>query len=108
MGLLLVSCASHHPVESKYDAIRTEIKPGDLVEVRLNSGEEIIIEVTAIREAEILGDTNTSVFRGEIVTVPLGDIQELVLIRYGKAARTAETTLGVLGLVGTIIFIAIF
>ena len=110
MGLLLASCASYHPVESNYDAIRTEIKPGDLVEVRLSSGEEISIEVTEIRETEISGDTNTSVVRGEIVTVPLADIEEVVLVdrEYGKAVRTTETTLGVIGILGIILFIAIF
>ena len=110
MGLLSASCASYHPVESNYDAIRAEVEPGDRVDLRLNSGGEISIEVTEIRETEILGDTNTSVVRGEIVTVPLGDIQELVLVDrgYGKAAQTAEMTFGVLAIVGTILFIAIF
>jgi hypothetical protein len=97
-------------MESNYDAIRAELEPGDRVDLRLNSGEEISIEVTEIRETEISGDTNTSVVRGEIVTIPLADIQELVLVDrgYETAAQTGMTLLGVLSIVGIIIFFTIF
>jgi hypothetical protein len=110
VGLLLASCVSYQPMESNYDAIRAELEPGDRVDLRLNSGEEISIEVTEIRETEISGDTNTSVVRGEIVTIPLADIQELVLVDrgYETAAQTGMTLLGVLSIVGIIIFFTIF
>ena len=110
MGLLLASCVSYQPVEISCDAIRAKLEPGDRVALRLNSGEEISIEVTEIRETEISGDTNTSVVRGEIVTIPLADIQELVLVDrgYEKAAQTGTTLLGVLSIVGIIISFAVF
>lgn len=79
------------------------------MDLRLNSGEVVSIEVTEIRETEILGDTNTTLVRGEIVTVPLADIEEVVLIDrgYGKAAKTGMTALAALYIVGAIIFFGI-
>lgn len=86
ISLLLASCVSHQPVESKYEAIRAELNPGDRVEVRLHSGEELSFKVTEIRETEIVGDTSTDITTGRIVTVPLADIQDLVRVdrEHGK------------------------
>ena len=109
MSLLLASCASYQPVESNYNAIVAEVEPGDRVDLTLNSGEEISIEVTKIRKTAITGDTNTSLVRGEIVTIPIEDIQELVLVDrgYEKAVQTAERTWLVLSIVGTIAFLVL-
>lgn len=82
----LSGCVSQQPVERKYETIRAEVEPGDRIRVRLHSGEELNFRVTELRETEIVGDTSTDITRGEIVTVPLIDIQELARIdrEYGK------------------------
>lgn len=105
--LLLAGCVTHQSVENKYDAIKAELKPGDLVEVRLSTGEEMRFEIAEIRETEIVGDMNTSVLRGELVTVPLADIQEIVHVdrELGKKTRIA---LGVSGAVVVAVLIIAF
>lgn len=110
MGLLLASCVSHQPVESKYEAIRTELSPGDRVEVRLHSGEQIGFKVTEIRETEIVGDTSTDIRSGRIVTVPLADIQDLVRVDrdHGKELAVIGGSIAGAALLLILVAVAVF
>ena len=106
--LFLAGCITHRSVESTHETIAAEVQPGDRLEIELQSGQKLNLRVLEIRETELIGDTSTDITRGEVVTVPYEDIQQLerIFVDHKKtliAAGGTAVSIVVLMIVGLLL-----
>lgn len=106
--LFLAGCITHRSVESTHETIAAEVQPGDRLEIELLSGQKLNLRVLEIRDTELVGDTSTDITRGEVVTVPYGDIKQLerIFVDHKKtliAAGGTAVSIVVLMIVGLLL-----
>ncbi|UCC14152.1 MAG: hypothetical protein JSW21_12490 [Gammaproteobacteria bacterium] len=109
----LAGCIAHRSVESTHETIAAEVQPGDRLEIELQNGQKLNLRVIEILDTELVGDTSTDITRGEVVTVPYEDIQQLerIFVDHKKtliAAGGTAVSIVVLMIVGLLLAGATF